>query len=413
MIRKLKNTYHFFIALFANLLHHFPSKNITIIGVTGTDGKTTTTNLIYHIIKTSGKNAAMISTIGAAIGNKTYDIGFHVTTPSSLALQDYIKRAENTGNNYLVLETTSHALDQNRVWGIHFSVGVLTNVTHEHLDYHKTYENYLATKAKLLLNSPLAIINKDDESYKALMELLKNKMYKGRIITYSLDSEADITFTKYPFKTSLFGDFNKHNCLAALATCLELGISLTDIKKALETFPTPIGRQQIVYDKNFTVMVDFAHTPNSFLKILPEVRKLTKGRLIHVFGAASLRDTTKRPFMGEASAKFSDIMVLTAEDPRVESVLDINKQIIAGIPKEKFEFIENISEAEFQKNKKYIVQIPDRKKAIEFAISIAQDGDFVITTGKSHEKSMNYGKGEEPWDEFEAIQHALKKRDVL
>ena len=162
MWQNIKNYYHLLQAIVANILYRFPARKLNVIGVTGTDGKTTTTSLIYHILKSAGKKVAMITSIGAYIGDKQYDIGFHVTTPSSFGLQRYIRRAVDQGNEYLVLETTSHALDQNRVWGIPYKIGVLTNVTHEHLDYHKTWEEYAKVKFHLIANSEVGIVNRDE-----------------------------------------------------------------------------------------------------------------------------------------------------------------------------------------------------------------------------------------------------------
>jgi UDP-N-acetylmuramoyl-L-alanyl-D-glutamate--2,6-diaminopimelate ligase len=438
MWQKIKNYFHLLQAVIANIIYGFPARKLTVIGVTGTDGKTTTTSLIYHIIKSSGKKAAMITSVGAYIGDKVYDIGFHVTTPSSFGLQKYIKKAVEMGVKFLVLETTSHALDQNRVWGIPYEIGVLTNITHEHLDYHKTYEEYAKAKFKLLVNSEWKIVNRDDESYNLIMrfgsqikfnpssistaeklnrENPKEKMKPDKFfqltthnhyITYSIkNSNADFTPIKFPYKTSLIGEFNVYNSLAAIAAAKTLGINDTDIRKALLTFSPPPGRQEIIYDKSFRVMIDFAHTPNAFAVILPEIKKITQGRVIHVFGSAGKRDFTKRPEMGEKAAKFDDVIILTAEDPRDEKVEEISGEISSGIKG----FIKgnNKGEKGNKDNQKILYLIPVRKEAIEFAISLAQKGDTVILTGKSHEKSMNLGHGEEPWDEFEIAKKALEK----
>jgi len=410
MIRRLKNYAHLFLAFIAGAINGFPARRLTIIGVTGTDGKTTTVNLIYHILKSAGYKAAMISTVGAAIGGKTYDVGFHVTTPSPFELQRYIKKAADDGSEFLILETTSHALDQYRVFGIHFKVSGLTNITHEHLDYHKTYDQYVKAKMKLFTNSEHAIIGREDDSYEKVKQYLEE--HKITFTTYGL-ANGDITSKNYPFKINLLGDFNTLNTLAAIGVCRQLQVEDAEIRDALLHFKPPLGRQELVYDKEFRVMVDFAHTPNSFLEILPEVRKITKGRLIHVFGAAGKRDFTKRPKMGAASAQYADIIILTAEDPRNEKIEEINQDIMSGITDPAFIVAEEYSKITLSPHKKYIFQIPDRKKAIEFAIRIAHKNDFVITTGKSHEKSMNYGKKEESWDEFAAVESGLKKRKNL
>ena len=394
MWQNIKNIYHLGIAVLANIFYGFPSRKLRVIGVTGTDGKTTTTSLIYHILNTSEYKASMVSSVGAVIGGKKAHMGFQVTNPSPFAVQRFIKKAVDSGSKFLVLETTSHALDQYRVFGINFEIGVLTNVTHEHLDYHKTYANYVKTKAKLLKMSKIAIVNRDDESYEMIKDkglIIKNK----KIVTYGMGTNADINPKTFPFKTNLIGDFNKYNILAAISACKELGISERAIRKGIESFVSPKGREDIVYKKDFTVMIDFAHTPNAFDQILKSIRPMVKGRLIHVFGAAGLRDMTKRPIMGEISSQYADIIILTSEDPRSESVEKIMNEIESGIMNHEL-------------RKKIVLKIPDRKEAIEAAIRITKKGDFVIMTGKSHEKSMNYGHGEVPWDEYKVVKDALK-----
>ncbi len=403
MWQKVKNYFHLLRAIMANVLYGFPSRKLTVIGVTGTDGKTTTTSLIYHILRGAGKKVAMITSIGAYIGENQYDIGFHVTTPSPFGLQKYIRRAADAGNEYLVLETTSHALDQYRVWGIDYRIGVLTNITHEHLDYHKTYREYVDAKLRLLLKAHISVVNMDDASY----EDVKRRLIGRNIITYSLtDKRAVLTPQTFPFKTQLIGDFNKQNSLAATGAVRALGIDDSLIKKGLATFQAPQGRQEVVYDKDFRVIVDFAHTPNAFAKILPEIKKITKGKLVHVFGSAGKRDATKRPEMGLESAKYSDTIILTSEDPRDEKIEDINNAIRSGIKG----FTNYDSRIMNRKAQKTLIEIPDRKEAIEFAISQAGKGDTVFLTGKSHEKSINYGYGEEPWDEFKVVRDALRKQ---
>lgn len=403
MIQEIKNIYHLGQAVLANIVYGFPGRRITVIGVTGTDGKTTTSSLIYHILRASGKKAAMITTIGAYIDGKVYDVGFHVTTPSPFALQKYLRQAADSGHTHVVLEVTSHALDQNRAWGIPFRVGVLTNITHEHLDYHGTLEKYAQAKLKLLRASGVCVINKDDQSYEMMIFELSGK----KIISYATKTTADVTPITFQFETPILGDFNTHNCLAAIAVTEELGIRNDQIRKALKSFSPPTGRQEIIHTKDFMVMIDFAHTPNAFAEILPEVRKITKGRLIHVFGSAAKRDQTKRPIMGKLSARYADIIVLTSEDPRDEPPEKICEEIMKGIPVA-FHRVP-ISGFHNHKNKYLVFVEPDRKKAIAFTIGLAKKGDTVILTGKSHEKSMNYGYGEEPWDEFAVAREALAK----
>jgi UDP-N-acetylmuramoyl-L-alanyl-D-glutamate--2,6-diaminopimelate ligase len=393
MWQRIKNIYHLGMAILANIRYNFPSKKLVVVGVTGTDGKTTTVTLVYHILREAGFNSSMISTVGAIINNKQYDVGFHVTTPSPFALQSFLNKAltKKAEKLYMVLETTSHSLDQHREFGVNYDIGILTNVTHEHLDYHKTYENYVKAKAKLLQRSKAAVVNIDHkESYKIIKELLKS--YKGKIITYGKNKNADVNPIKFPFKTQMIGDFSIYNCLAAIAAVKNLGVKDNTIRKAILSFKPPIGREEIVYDKDFSVMIDFAHTPNAFENILTAVRGGVKGRIIHVFGAAGLRDGTKRPIMGKTSSKYANVIFLTSEDPRAELVEEINAKIKSGISNKKVK----------------VFEVPDRKEAIREAVKMAKKDDLVLVTGKSHEKSMNYGHGETPWDEFEAVKEALK-----
>lgn len=391
MWQDVKNLYHLVVAILANVWFGFPSRDIRVIGVTGTDGKTTTVSMIYHVLKTAGKNVSMISSIGAVINGKSFKTEFHRTTPTFFMLQSFLKKAVENGSQYMVLEVTSHAIDQYRIWSIDFSVAVLTNVTYEHLDYHKKYKNYIATKAKLLQKADIAVINSDDELYETI---INSKNQIAKIITYGIKNKADITPKTFPFKTKLLGEFNTYNMLAAISTCKELGLPDLAIRKAIEKFILPIGRAEIVYDKDFIIMIDFAHTPNALANVLSSVRPTIKGKLIHVFGSAGKRDKQKRPEMGKAAAEFADYIILTAEDPRGENVLTISQEILSGIP-----------EAKQQK----VSIVPDRQQAINKAIALAKKGDFVLLTGKGHERSINYGSGEEPWNEHEAVKKALRR----
>ncbi len=390
MWRSVKNIYHLFQAIAANILYGFPARGLTIIGVTGTDGKTTTASLLFHILHQAGYKAALISTVGANINGKASDIGFHVTTPGRFAIQSYLKKAKKAGVKYVVLEVTSHALDQYRAYGIPFAVGVVTNINREHLDYHKTYDRYVAAKAKLLKAAKIAVVNKDDMSYKHLKKYVKRK----KVVTYGFKKDSDINPHMFPFQTKLIGQFNTYNCLAAIAALRQLHIPDEVIRRGIASFKAPAGRQEIVYNKEFMVINDFAHTPQSFASVLPEIKHMTKNRLIHVFGSAAKRDTYKRPEMGKISSEYADVIILTAEDPRDEPVEKIMDAIASGI----------------KKNKKDVFKIADRKEAIAFAISLAHKGDVILLTGKGHEKSINYGKGEQPWDETEIALAAIRNK---
>lgn len=405
-MQKIKNIYHLFQAIIANLWYGFPSRKLKVIGVTGTDGKTTTTHLIAHILKTTGKKASFISSVFASIGGKESDTGFHVTTPSPFVLQKLLRKSADNDDEYFILETTSHALDQNRVWGIDYEVGVITNITHEHLDYHKDYQEYLSTKLKLLKMAKIRIVNSDDDSYK----FIKGKRLNIRK-AYPPSAQASGGKQKFEILKDIpnLAEFNKYNYLAAYTVCKELGLSDGVILKALMTFELPKGRLDLIYDKLFKVVIDFAHTPNALLQLLPSIRKLylkKGGRLIHVFGSAGLRDFTKRPLMGQASGHYGDLIILTEEDYRTEDPITINQEIASGLEKEKVLKVP-YDQLVNSKNKSYSV-IVNREKAIREAIKIAKEGDVVVLTGKSHEKSLCRGKIEYPWDEYEAVRKVIK-----
>lgn len=388
MVRSLKNFAHAVQASVANLMYGAPGKKITTIGVTGTDGKTTTASLIFHILKVAGANPAMITSVGAQILDREYETGLHITTPSSFQLQKYIKRAVESKCDYLVLEVTSHALDQNRVRNIKFEIGVLTNITHEHFDYHKTQDEYIKAKSKLFRIAATSILNMDDSSY----DVLKSKA-EGKVLSYSLKNKnADFNLKNIGVKLPGEYDFNFENFLASISVAKILNVPDDKIALALSSFKFPEGRQEIVYEKDFRVVIDFAHTPNSFARVLPVFKKATSGRLIHVFGAAGKRDRSKRPLMGEIAAKFDDVIVLTSEDSRNEKIEQINSQIKFGIKDFEGELLE----------------IPDRQEAINYAVRTAKKGDTIVITGKGHEKSMNLGHGEIPWSDHEAVKSALR-----
>ncbi|MGB9707310.1 MAG: Mur ligase family protein [Microgenomates group bacterium] len=401
IIRKIKNSFHLLEAFLANLIYGFPSKKIKVIGVTGTDGKTTTTHLIYHILKTAGRKVSMISTVYAKIGAKVYDTGLHVTTPSSFLIQKLIFQAVKNKDEFFILETTSHGLDQNRVWGVKFDIGLITNITHEHLDYHITYENYVKAKEKLIKMAKIGIVNKKDNYFKLLDEKISEK---------SLDY-----FTVEPKIRKDFPNLEGYNILnysASYFVCKLLNISEGQIIKAMKTFQLPKGRLALVYNKEFKVIIDFAHTPNAFLNLLPEVKRkylLKNGRLIHLFGCAGKRDFSKREKMGEISARFSDVIILTEEDYRTEDINIIFNQIKKGIEKKGFSF-KKPDELKENDKKNYTIVI-NRQEAIDLAIKIVQKNDVVLLTGKSHEKSLCRGKIEYPWDEFTAVKKSLKKNN--
>ncbi len=393
MLRSLKGLYHLVLAIAANIRYGFPSRHITVIGVTGTDGKTTTTTLIYEILKTAGYKVSMITTVQAVIAGKIYDTGLHVTNPDPFSLQKYLRAAVKHGDTHMVLEVTSHGLAQYRVFGVRFAIGVITNVTHEHLDWHRTFKLYLATKLSLLTRASVVVINRDEaELYNRAIPLLRRKT----LITYGIRREAKITPQSYPFTTRLVGEFNQYNCLAALAVAHTLGIRKKVAQKAVAAFTGVIGRMETVKSEPFTVIVDFAHTPNAIDRALKTARAIAKKRLIHVFGSAGLRDRTKRPFMGKASGTYADIIILTEEDYRTENVETIMDEIASGI-----------------EPGPQVYRFTNRQNAIDFAVKLAEARDVIIITGKGHERSLARGKNEYPWSDQEAVKKACLRSQAV
>lgn len=402
--------YHFPKAFLAARLYGNPGQDLEIIGVTGTDGKTTTSTLIYHILKSAGKKVALVSTVDAKIGRKNLKTGFHVTSPNPFALQKLLRRMRSQKVRYVVLEVTSHGLDQFRIYPLKPKIAVLTNITHEHLDYHGTFDAYRNAKLKLFKTAEHAVVNKDLPIFNDINARLPKVLFS----TYSLVSDSqikpdDVIYeeTKTVFKLGnitytlpMTGEYNLYNALAAISTALLLDISPVDIKRALSNFRGVKGRlDEIENDRGIHTFVDFAHTPNALQSVLTNLRAKVKSgeSLIVVFGAAGLRDASKRPMMGKIAASLADKIVLTSEDPRIENPADIAKSILSGMPP--------------KKRKDVVVEI-DRTKAIDYAINkLAKRGDWVVACGKGHEESMNMdGIEETPWSEHDALLNALNKK---
>lgn len=393
---KVKNARQTFADLVAKEFGN-PSKKLKIIGVTGTDGKTTTANIIYWILKTAGKKVGLISTVSAKIGNKEYNTGFHVTNPEPLVLHRFLRKMVDCGCEYAVLEVTSHGLDQERVFGINFEISVLTNITHEHIDYHKTFEAYMKAKAKLFNNSKVAILNKDDKSYKNFLSFIKtsNKILYGKdTLGDNLKREVENRFEE---------EYNFYNATAAISVAKLLKISEAKILEGIGSFPGVEGRMQEIKNKTgIKIYIDFAHTPNSLLNVLKSLRTKKNGKLIVVYGCAGERDIKKRKIMPKISIKNADISVFTAEDPRSENVEDILDIMVRAAYKSGGNEGENF------------YRIPERGEAISFAINkIANKGDTVVICGKGHEKSMAYNGVELPWSDQDAVLASISRVAVL
>lgn len=386
MIRTIKNFAHKCIAFVANIYFRRPSKKLICLGVTGTDGKTTTATMIYQALLDCGKKAALISTVGAFSSDLELDTGFHVTSPSPWQLQRILNSFVMQGVTHVVIEATSHGLDQHRLYGITFMTSALTNITHEHLDYHQTYDRYVLAKAKLFRQSSISILNSDDASFEQLQELLRKAT--TRIQTYDANSLPP------KIKAYITQPYNQLNAYAALKTLLAINCPQEIVLKSLCQFQGVSGRYESIPNKRrLKLIIDFAHTPNSLKQVLSSLKKDTPGKLIAVHGAAGLRDKSKRPLMGHISAKLADYVVFTAEDSRSESTQSIIYQLKQGAK-------ENLDK---------VLSIEDRQSAINFAINyLAQPGDTVAMLGKGHEKSINLdGHHEIPWSDTKAVANAL------
>jgi len=408
----------------AAALHGFPARELVMIGVTGTDGKTTTCNLIHSVLQVAGISAGLITTVNAVIGHEVMDTGFHVTTPDAATVQGFLARMVSAGMTHCVLEATSHGLAQQRVAACEFDLAVVTNITHEHLDYHGSVSGYLEAKGMLFESMAstvqkvgvrkLAVLNRDDvQSYEYIRDRLQVDY-----VDYGLQSGTavgaenicgDGTGTRFEVhadgeyfavETSLHGEYNVSNCLAAIAAARNgLGLGVEYIQTGIATMPTIPGRmERIDLGQDFEAVVDFAHTPNALREMLRAVRKETSGRIIVVFGCAGLRDVAKRSRMGSIAAEIADITVITAEDPRTESLVDIMAEIASGCAK--MGGVEG----------KTFWQLADRAEAIRFAVGIAAPGDIVVACGKAHEQSMCFGVVEFPWDDRVAMCAAVADR---
>jgi UDP-N-acetylmuramoyl-L-alanyl-D-glutamate--2,6-diaminopimelate ligase len=409
------------LAQISEVFYDSPANELTLIGVTGSDGKTSTVNLLYQILKAAGIKAGMVSTVNAVIGDQQLDTGLHVTTPEVFEVQQYLRQMVDAGLTHAVLETTSHGLAARRVFGRHFDIGVVTNITHEHLDYHGSYQEYLKAKALLFEGlsepknkkapiPPLAVLNLDDRSYQPL--LARTDANK---ISYGLSPTADVRASKiantpehlnftvngpgfeFDVQTTMIGNYNVWNILAAVSTAvLGLGISPEAAKQGIEALKGIPGRmERIAMGQEFLTIVDFAHTPYAIEAVLKAGQELTDGRVIAVFGSAGLRDKQKRRIMAEIAAEMADVSILTAEDPRIESLEDILEEMAAG------------ARSKGGVEGKTFFRFPDRGEAIRFAIRQAQPGDLVYALGKGHEQSMCFGEIEYPWDDRTAMRAAL------
>jgi UDP-N-acetylmuramoyl-L-alanyl-D-glutamate--2,6-diaminopimelate ligase len=400
-----------------------------MVGVTGTDGKTTTCNLLHSILTRAGRRAGLISTVNAVLGDRVCDTGLHTTTPDAPEVQRYLAEMRDAGLELAVLEATSHGLAQHRVSACDIDVAVVTNVTHEHLDIHGSLEAYQAAKALLFQHlstsfrkpgvEKVAVLNADDESYRYLKPIPAERQ-----ISYSLRPEAphpaseervnairirdlsdgteivaDTPQGRLELYTALAGEYNVSNVLAASAAALALDVPADAIQAGVRAMRGIVGRMERIDEgQAFTAVVDFAHTPNALESALRAARSQTRGRVLAVFGCAGERDRAKRAWMGEIAGRLADVAIITAEDPRREPLETIMAEIARGVERAGGE--EGSS----------FYRVADRREAIQRAVDLAQPGDLVIVCGKGHEQSMCFGTTETPWSDHEALHTALRRR---
>jgi len=426
--QKTKNRYHKLQANFSNLASGHPSKKIKLIGVTGTKGKTTICNLIASIFDAEGVKSAMETTINTKIANT---VTMHteksrwVTTPPTTIVNKFLKKAIKAGCKYAILEVTSQAIDQHRVWGLDFDVLVYSNLSHDHLDYHGSKEKYLEAKLKVFKDNPkaTAVINIDDQESKKIIEV-KNKrqiLYStkrptenGIVARKILESPTGTIFTavttgsQTTIDLQIPGLFNVSNALAAIAVGIACGIDIEKIKYGLEDvagIPGRMERIKVSPKQYFEVIVDYAHNPDSLKNVYetiePQIRK-RGSRLIAVLGATGRRDKTKRPIMGALAGRYTDLVYVTNEDPYDEDPMTIIEEVAAGVLKGK--------KGKWRLNKNYF-KILDRHEAIATAIKEAKRGDVILITGKGAEEVMAVGIDKfEPFSDRRVVKYELAKR---
>ena len=387
-----------------------PSERLTVIGVTGTDGKSTVTALTAEMLRAAGRRPGQVGTVFTGVGSSVRPNDARSTTPEALELQGLLARMVAEGNDSVVMEATSHGLALERTRNCRFDIGVLTTVTSEHLEFHGTVEHYRAAKAILVEEAPTAVLNADDEN----LDYFRQRA-RDRVITYGIDADADLRATELEsdaagsrfrlrapswrgsVRLPLPGRFNVSNALAALAVGHAMGLDLEQASLALGVTAGVPGRmERVEAGQPFTVIVDYAHTADSLRKVLEVLRPLASGRLIVVFGSAGERDPTKRGPMGRVAAELADLVVVTDEDPRLEDPRAINEAIADG------------ARAAGARDAESLWVIDDRREAIAHAIGLAREGDVVLLAGKGHERSIFHGTEQRAWDEAGAARQALR-----
>lgn len=417
LFQKIEPFGHMVEAIMWNALYGFPSRKFKVIGVTGTNGKTTTSYLIHRMLHESGYKVGLMSTVGYGVGANITPQMHHMTNVSVPEMMKRLRQMKREGAEWLVLETTSHALAQNRVWGVPYSIAVFTNITQEHLAYHKTFERYIAAKRKMFEMANrnkkglrIGIVNAEDAQATAFTSAIENPLtygvkagdYRATDVELKADGVAYKTRIgdhEFNIRCRLPGSFNVYNSMAVVGVGNAIGLSVEQIEKGIYALEGVEGRMtQIDEGQQFDVIVDYAHTPDSFEKLFRDLQPVVKGKLIVLFGSLGGGDVGKRSQQGRLAGEYADIVVLTEEDNRMESPQQILDNIAEGVL------------AAGKTRDKDLFMIDKRPDAIKFAFNKAEAGDLVLLLGKGHEKTIEDADGEHPWDEIGTAREALRDR---
>lgn len=420
VFRAFQPIYHFFLAVTGNIFHRFPGYKMTVIGVTGTNGKSTTSEILCEVLKASGEKVGMISTVSIEIAGLRIDNKTNRTTLGRWKTHHLMREMVRRGCKYAVIEVASEGIAWHRVWGIPFDGAIFTNLAPEHLNFHKTMENYRNTKGKLFkkLSSiynwkktkRVSVVNADDKESSYFLSFKSDEKYtfgikkgdiKAKNITLRVngaDYDISVQDKTYSVKTGAIGEFNIYNELAAFCMGLGYGVKPEEMVKVFAKFSGTKGRvEHIDEGQNFSVIVDYAHTPDAQEQVYGELNRFKKGRLISVFGATGDKDRGKRPKMGKAAAELTDVVILTDDETYNEDSSQIIHEIYAGIPK---------------KLQNKVTITPDRFTAIKKALAVAKKDDIVVITGVGHQKYRNQGGRKVVWDERQIVSDLLKNMRV-
>lgn len=417
LFRRIEPFGHLCEAILFNIVMGFPARGMKVIGVTGTNGKTTTAFFIHRMLHEASYKVGIMSTVAYGVGGDIKLQMSHMTTSSVPVLLKRIKAMKAQGAEWLVLETTSHALAQHRVWGIPYTIAVLTNMTHEHLSYHGTFERYVAAKRMLFTQTDknkagqqIGIINADDPLAAHFAEAITHPVLYGTAAgdlraTNSIVAPEGLSYTavhgnqKYHITSSLSGSFNVYNSLAAVGVGEAVGLNKAQIEKGIAALTHVAGRMtRIDEGQDFTVIVDYAHTPDSFEKLFQDLKPTARGRLIVLFGSLGGGDEAKRSVQGRLAGEYADEVIICEEDDRNEAPERIMGMIADG------------AKEAGKVTDKDLFLIHDRPKAIRFAMHRARKDDTVLLLGKGHEKTIEDAAGVHPWDEVAEARGALKHR---